>query len=345
MKKFYAVIGNPPYQDQAVGDQKTFQKPIYNDFMDEAFMVSDLVELVHPARFLFNAGSTPKSWNRKMLSDEHLKVLHYETDSKAVFPNQEIKGGIAVTLHDANKKIGPIEVYAPYPELNSILCKVREADDFRSFSDIVITRTAYRFTDLMHRDYPEAIKQLSEGHPYDISTNIFDRLPQVFSQAKPEDGHEYIRLLGRENNSRAYKFIRKDYVGQVANINSFKLFMSSANGSGKFGEALTGPVLGKPGEGSTETFIGIGIFSIETEALNVARYISTKFVRAMLGISKSTQHLTPDTWRFVPLQDFTPKSAIDWSKSMAEIDQQLYKKYELNEAEIAFTESHVKEMQ
>ena len=46
----------------------------------------------------------------------------------------------------------------------------------------------------------------------------------------------------------------------------------------------------------------------------------------------------------IPLQDFTPASDIDWSKSIHEIDLQLYRKYGLDEKEIAFIESHVKEM-
>lgn len=91
MKKFYAVIGNPPYQEESVGDQKTYQKPIYNDFLDAAYTVSDRVEMVHPGRFLFNAGSTPKAWNRKMLADPHVTVLEYEADSRVFFPQQDIK--------------------------------------------------------------------------------------------------------------------------------------------------------------------------------------------------------------------------------------------------------------
>lgn len=47
---------------------------------------------------------------------------------------------------------------------------------------------------------------------------------------------------------------------------------------------------------------------------------------------------------FVPLQDFTPSSDIDWSKSIHEIDLQLYKKYGLNQEEIDFIEKNVKEM-
>lgn len=45
-----------------------------------------------------------------------------------------------------------------------------------------------------------------------------------------------------------------------------------------------------------------------------------------------------------PLQDFTSDSDIDWSQSVADIDRQLYAKYGLDDEEIQFIESHVKEM-
>ena len=65
----------------------------------------------------------------------------------------------------------------------------------------------------------------------------------------------------------------------------------------------------------------------------------------MLGTMKITQHNeTAPTWKNVPLQDFTLCSDIDWSKSIAEIDQQLYKKYNLTEQEISFIEECAEEM-
>lgn len=97
-KLFDYVIGNPPYQEEFTSEgNKTYAAPVYNQFMDAAFEIGGKVELIHPARFLFDAGSTPKAWNKKMLNDEHFKVLHYEQDSKKVFPNTDIKGGVAVT--------------------------------------------------------------------------------------------------------------------------------------------------------------------------------------------------------------------------------------------------------
>ncbi len=64
----------------------------------------------------------------------------------------------------------------------------------------------------------------------------------------------------------------------------------------------------------------------------------------LLGILKITQDNPPEKWKYVPLQDFTSSSDIDWSKSIAEIDQQLYAKYDLSDEEIDFIETHVKEM-
>lgn len=64
---------------------KTYAPPIYHEFMDSAFKVSDKVELVTPARFLFDAGSTPKAWNRKMLNDPHFKVMSYKADASSAF--------------------------------------------------------------------------------------------------------------------------------------------------------------------------------------------------------------------------------------------------------------------
>ena len=74
------------------------------------------------------------------------------------------------------------------------------------------------------------------------------------------------------------------------------------------------------------------------------KYIKTKFARAMLGTLKITQHNIQETWLNVPLQDFTGNSDIDWSKSVSEIDKQLYKKYGLSKEEISFIESKVREM-
>lgn len=102
--KFDFIIGNPPYQGENTQGDKGFAPPIYDKFMEESFKVADAVELIHPARFLFNAGSTPKVWNEKMLEDAHFKVLYFEQNAGNVFAGTDIKGGIAITYHDVGVK-------------------------------------------------------------------------------------------------------------------------------------------------------------------------------------------------------------------------------------------------
>lgn len=107
---------------------------------------------------------------------------------------------------------------------------------------------------------------------------------------------------------------------------------------------MSTPLIGSPLIGFTETYISIGETNKLQEAEATLKYVKTKFARTMLGILKVTQNNAKPTWRYVPLQDFTANSDIDWSKSVAGIDRQLYAKYGLDDNEIAFIESHVKEM-
>lgn len=105
--KFDVVIGNPPYQEERVNDNNQ-ASPLYNLFMDESRKISDKVILITPARFLSNAGATPKSWNKAMLNDKHLKVVYFEPRSQNIFPNTDIKGGIVVTYYNKFENFGEI---------------------------------------------------------------------------------------------------------------------------------------------------------------------------------------------------------------------------------------------
>lgn len=339
------VIGNPPYQNNAVGEQKTYNEPIYNQFMDLSYGLSDVVEMIHPARFLSNAGSTPKAWNRKMLADTHLRIIDFQQPSQNVFTDTEIKGGVAVSLRDIDVEQAPIGLFTPYEALNAMMKKITARKDFVPMSSIVVSRTAYRFTTLMHEEHPEALAQLSEGHPYDVSTNIFERLPQIFFDEKPEDGKDYIRILGRIGNNRVYKYVRRDYIRPVDNLDNYKVFLSKANGTGEFGEVLTSPFAGEPGTGNTETFISIGQLGSRYEAEALVKYIKTRFLRVLLGALKTTQDITPEKWQYVPVQNFTAQSDIDWSLSADAIDELLYTKYALTTAERDFICKKVRKME
>lgn len=352
-KLFDYVIGNPPYQETS---QDTSDKPIYNHFMDAAFEVAKKTELIHPARFLFNAGKTPKAWNEKMLADPHFKVMKYVENATEVFPNTDIKGGVAITYRDDDADFGAIEIFIDDPNKSVILHKVIAKPGFIPLSDSVYAPESYKFTKTLYEEHPEIrtmttiskekdVPLISKGHDYDLTSNIFEKLSGiVFFDEKPLDGQDYVAMVGRKDNDRCTMWIKRSYIAQHPNLDKYKMLFSKSNGSGKYGETISLPLIAKPGEGHTQTFISIGSLSSYFEAEAEYKYVQTKFARALLGILKVTQDNKKSVWKYVPLQDFTSHSDIDWSKSIPEIDQQLYEKYGLNETEINFIESHVKEM-
>ena len=342
--KFDYVIGNPPYQDETLGDNKGFAPPVYNKFLDASYEIADKVEMIHPARFLFNAGSTPKAWNEKMLNDSHLTVLHYESESSKIFANTDIKGGVVITYRDKVKNYGAIEHFIVFDELRSIARKIGKTD-YVPLSKVIYAAESYRFTETMHKENSSVESLLSKGHKYDFKSNVLSKLDNiVFFSEMPKDGSSYIKILGLDGSKRTEKWIRKDYVRVPENFGSYKVFISKANGSGAFGETLSAPIIAEPGIGHTQTFMSIGKCESEQEAIAITKYVKTKFARAMLGVLKITQDCPAPKWKYVPLQDFTAHSDIDWSKSVAEIDRQLYRKYDLTADEIEFIETHVKEM-
>ncbi|MGQ7357046.1 Eco57I restriction-modification methylase domain-containing protein [Streptococcus suis] len=342
--KFDVVIGNPPYQEEAQGTS-TSDDPIYYKFMDEAYKIAEKSILITPARFLFNAGKTPKSWNKKMLTDEKIKVSFYEQKSANVFPGTDIKGGVAITYRDENMLFGEIGTFTSFPELNSLLKKVENRKDFQSIMSIIFTQSKFNLG-VLYKDYPHYEEIIgSNGKDKRLRKPILGRL-DVFTQEEHKDCY---KILGRLNNERVYRYIPKKYIEKHPNLLAYKVIVPAANGSGSIGEVLSTPLIGSPLIGSpligfTDTFISFGSFETMTEAEAMLKYIKTKFARAMLGVLKITQDNTRDKWAKVPLQDFTSSSDIDWSQSVAEIDAQLYKKYGLSQEEIDFIESKVKAM-
>lgn len=100
-----------------------------------------------------------------------------------------------------------------------------------------------------------------------------------------------------------------------------------------------------PGEVCTESYIVIGKFNTEFETNNLYSYLCTKVTRFLLLQALPTMDIRKESFRFVPLQDFTNSSDIDWGKSIEEIDRQLYGKYGLNDVEIGFIEKMIKPME
>ena len=360
MIEFEAVVGNPPYQESSNVNNR--QDPIYHYFYDLSEDLSEVYTLISPARFLFNAGLTPTSWNKKMLNDEHLRIVYYNQDSASCFPNTDIKGGIAIILRNSNQKFGAIKNFIPNDVLRFIASKFSSLKESNLSRIIYGGRSDLKFNNQFLKEYPDspkdrltfiqikrpAVKVLGPNEEYELKSSTFEALPYVFVN-NVENPSDYYHLLGLEKSKRTWKYIAKKYMtpryAENNNIGRYKVFIPKANGNGIFGESLSKTEIGLPNDSATSTFISIGAFKTKEEAINCSKYLRSKFLRCLLGILKITQDNPPAVWSYIPLQDFTPSSDIDWSKSISEIDAQLYAKYGLSKEEIKFIEEKVTPME
>ncbi|MCM1139557.1 MAG: Eco57I restriction-modification methylase domain-containing protein [Muribaculum sp.] len=271
MLKFTAVIGNPPYQEINQGNGNGAD-PLYHLFIDLGMTVAEKGTLIHPARFLFKAGKTPKDWNDKILSSNHYKVVDYWAKSDEVFPSVDVKGGIATTYWDLKSDFEPIGTYSAYKELSTILHKVKSKNEI-SFSTIVGPREAYGLTDVLYQEHPDMEGRQSKGHKYSLSANILEIFPELFTEIESPDS---IQIYGRYNNQRGFRWVKDSYISKPDNFEYYKVFVPKANGTGAIGEVLSTPVIGVPVIGHTDTFLSIGKFASAEEASACLKYVKSK---------------------------------------------------------------------
>jgi superfamily II DNA or RNA helicase len=326
--KFTAIVGNPPYQ---MNTDTNFSTPVYHLFFEAAKSLQpDYLTLIHPARFLFNAGATPKEWNEEMLNDKRLSVPLYESNSQKVFSGVDIKGGVCITFWSKDEtESGLGGVFVPYDELKSIIAKTQGG-----FERLVGPRGETKLKISLDKKYPKDLR---------VAPNYFERFPDIFK--KTPDSQNNLKILGLESgNKRTVRYADPSIITDPK-LDKWKVFMPKAIGSGDFGEPISELLIGEPNTGCTYTFLEIGPFDTKTEVTNCISYMKTKFCRALLGALKITQNNSSGVWKNVPIQDFSANSNIDWSQPVPEIDKQLYANYRLNEKEVDFIETRVKAME
>lgn len=327
---FDLIIGNPPYQKDGNNTRKA---PIYHAFMEQAFRMGKTVILITPARFLYDSSHTPGKWSRKVLADKHFKVLQYEADGAGIFPDTEIKGGLAITCRKENAIFKPVNNFVPHLALASILMKIKGT---KSMASIVSCRGLYRFTEKFFQDDPGRLQTMPHGSGNMLTSRVFSLFPQVFSSKRTLGD---IPIYGRVSGKRVLRYLQNVYLRENVWLHKYNVMAPEACGRGRFGECLKGLAILPPGSGHTDTFLSIGRFTQENEALNCLKYIQSKFCRALLGAGRPSHHLSARCWRFAPIQNFCEVSDIDWSQ--ADIDCQLYAKYRLTRKEMAFIENNV----
>lgn len=334
---FDAIVGNPPYQ-RGVNNE-----PIYHFFIDLGIETCDLGTLIHPGRFLFNAGKTPKLWNQRIINNEHIRLVKYWENADGIFNSVDIKGGLAIILWNKKQKIGPIGILMQRDEMYSIVKKVAAFNE-ESFSQIVYPRDLYKLSEKLYEDHPEFEGRQSKGHRLDVGTTIFKIFPELFTEDMPSK-EGYVLLAGRENGERITKWIKKEYMKLPDNLEKYKVVVPKTNGTGHFGEQLSSPFVAEPYHAQNTTFLSIGKFDTYSEAEACLKYIKTKFARCLLSVLKVTQDNPKGVWAKIPLQNFKSNSLIDWTKDINEIDEQLFAHYGLSEPEQNFIKNTVKEMQ
>ncbi|EJW91632.1 type II restriction endonuclease, partial [gut metagenome] len=151
-----------------------------------------------------------------------------------------------------------------HKQLQTIKEKVETLGE-ASFSQLVYSRDLYQLTETFYEEHPELDGRQSKGHRFDLGTTVFSLFPEVFMDEMPAD-EGYALVVGRENDTRIAKWIKKQYLKLPDNFEKYKVAFPVANGSGKFGEPLSDPFVCAPFCAQNTTFLSAGRFESLYEA-------------------------------------------------------------------------------
>ena len=326
--KFNAVVGNPPYQvmDGGAGASAT---PVYNKFVDIAKKMNpNYISMIMPARW-YAGGKGLDDFRNEMLNDKRISHIYDFVNAKDCFPTSSIGGGVCYILWDSkfrgNCKITNING-------NKRDTEERELNQFSVF---------IRYNDAVH-----IVSKCKSNKAFSLIVNARNAFG-LSSKVRGKDTGD-LRLF----TSSGITWIDRKSISESNNlVNKYKIMMSKATAehagepdkNGQF-KIVSRIELLIPKEVCTDSYLIIGESNNKNIVINEYKYIKTKFARFLLMLAVSSINLSSDKFQFVPLQDFTEGSDIDWSKSIEEIDKQLYAKYNLTEEEISFIESMIKPM-
>ena len=340
--KFDAIVGNPPYMIMD-GGAKASAKPIYNYFIESSKKVEPkYMSFIIPTRW-YTGGKGLDDFRKNMLNDKHMELIHDYLTPEYIFSNTNIRGGVCYFLwnKDYNNEVDLIRVVTHQNEkiISDIKrkFKIKEVDIFIRDAQaiIILDKIIKQETELLSM-YVSSLKPFGfrgyfiKDKRFHLDKKKLDNPIICYGKGK---------LLGYVE--------RAEVKNHIEWIDVWKVFTPRANNVGtELNDDNLNSFIGKPGSICTESYIAMGmdLNLTKTMAINLTRYLKTKFLRFLHGIAKSSQDATAKTYQFVPLQDFSDKSDIDWSKSIAEIDQQLYAKYKFSKDEINYVESKIKPM-
>ena len=343
-----AIVGNPPYQElDGGGAADDAAGPVYHAFVDVSKKIKPkYISLIMPSKWMVGGRTVLRPFREAIMNDVHIaKMIDFEND-REIFPTAHNDGGICYFLYDSSYNKNGLLQYVYKLTDGKILSSQRTLKDGNS--DIIIRD--YRRLSIIDRisNYTSFRNIVSLTRPFGIRKDLFndpERYPLSNLSDQAFDGS--VKIYGVKGKKGGAKRIT-GYVSPTIitrnedKIHSYKLYFTTSYSTNAFNPPET--IIGEKNSICTETFLMIGPFNTELEQLNCHKYITTNIFKTLLFFGRGTMQVSQEVFRFVPLQDFTDNSDIDWSKSIAEIDQQLYKKYNLTDDEIAFIESMIKPM-
>lgn len=323
--KFKAIVGNPPYQVMDGGTHNGAM-PIYHQFVKTCKALSPTYNsLIMPSRW-FAGGRGLDDFRTEMLNDTRLSVLHDFIDSKQLFKTADIAGGICYYLWDA-KHNGECEVSTHAGNtVSSIKRKLNEHDIFvRDNIGLSIVKKIQAVSDEF---MDKGVLQLA---PFGLRTYIR-------GEALPFENS--IKVL----SSEGYGYVSKDDINRNREkMNKYKVVIGRlvpSNGEvgidpSKGYKAITCPQVVQNNEVVTETYLVCATLDTLREAVNCCEYLKLKFPRFLLRLTYSSMNVNRANFVFVPNQDFNRSYS----------DEDLYKKYNLTEDEVAYIERLIRPME
>ena len=344
--KFDVIIGNPPYQMGDGGGTGDSAKPIYNLFIEKALALNPTyLSFIIPSRWM-KGGKGLDDFRAKMSDDKRIKFLIDYEDASECFPQVHIDGGVCYFLIDKN-----------YNGKTHYIYKAKQTDAIETerylkndFSNIIIRdyRQMSIIEKIISKNFPKFSDMVYSRNPYNYPADLFNRSENYKKSGLRDDYKEgYTKIYGVKGKKGGAKrvsgYIKTSTIdNNVDTINKYKLFFSKAYSA----DATIPPkiIMGNKNEICTETFLLIAKFNTEKEMLNCYKYMQTKFFRALLFYGRSGMNNSQKNFDLIPLISFKDDDIVNWEKDKNEINQILYKYFNLDKNEIEYIENGIKEI-
>lgn len=320
--KFDVVIGNPPYQEYS-GTRST---AIFDKFIQLGVDIGTYSCLITPARWLTD--SKYEKFRSKILSE--ISDIYIYKDCKTLF-NGINCGAVSYYLADKVESKQVIKVHLAEDGINT---EVSNETDF-----IPIDKYAVSIMNKCCNSKQQTCFKFLGRRIFGVSPRWSDGAPLLKLDNNGDMNYiTYEQAMFVVNKCNSGDICNREYAEYYRLITGSILNMSP----GVIGElGVTVP--------NTASDFNIATLYYSTnkeECYICSKYIKTKLARylILITLSKSQTSISENRLRYIPYQDFTSNSDIDWSQSVADIDRQLYKKYNLTEEEIAYIEQTIKPM-